>query len=331
MKGIDERKLQTESLIYEKLVHYPPVLTQYYQYLVNTGKSINTRQQYINSLIHFIEYIFEGAAPHDFYKQINSLHIRSYLNSLSGCGNSQENQSSTAYRATKWSALNSFFQFLTPRYITSNPVERVERPMVEKDKKTEYLTIDEVSIMLNNARESNNERFCNRNLCIMMLGFYCGLRTSAITQANIGDIDWLHNTLRVYESNDDYYDIPMSTSVRTQLSLWLSDRQQIKGADFSEALFLSQQGNRISDDMVLSMLKDYSIGIGKKVNAQIMRNTCIVTLYQKTKDLSLCSKLLNQTNIASVYRYIEKLIPVSSVENAVQLLDDIYGFIPNSK
>lgn len=330
MKGIEENRKKNEAVIYEKLSHYPPIVMQYFNWLVDTGKSINTLHVYISAITHFIDYEFGNVIPIDFYNQINSADIERYLDSLNMSIESQEEKTSASNKATKWSALNSFFQYLTPARIKSNPVERVERPLVEKTKKTEFLTIKEVITMFNNAQKINKNKICNRDICIMMLGFYCGLRSSSIVQMNIHDIDWGQNKLRVYEDKDEYYDVPMSTSVREQIHRWLIDRKKIAGSTETDALFLSLQGKRIGDDAILFLLKTYSEGIDKKVTAQMMRNTCIVNLYLKTRDLSLCAKLLNQTNISAVYRYIEKLIPISSVENAVQMLDDLYGFKPGS-
>lgn len=330
MEGMYERDKRTEKLIYEKLAHYPPIVTQYCDWLIHSQKTLNTIYAYIKAITHFINYQFDNAIPDDFYKRIDEKDISIYLDSLDTIGDLHDGKISNSNKATKWSALNSFFQYLTLWHIDYNPVGLVSRPVVDKAKKTEYLTIDEVTTLLNTVQEQNREKIKNRDICIMMLGFYCGLRSSAIIQLNINDIDWTENKLRVLESGNEYYEIPLSTSIRNQLKLWLADRTQILGSTETDALFVSAQRQRISDDTILHLLKTYSVNINKVVNAQIMRNTCIVNLYLQTKDLALCAKLLNQTNIASVYRYIEKLIPSSPLENAVQILDDLYNFTPST-
>lgn len=330
MKGIYENDSKLEAVIHEKLSHYPPIMTQYFNWLMGTGKTINTVYVYIKALTHYIDCEFANVVPHDFYKQIDESSITRFLNSLDASCVLKENEPSNSNKAVKWTALNSFFQYLTPTYTNENPVEHIARPTVGKVKKSEYLTVNEVTALLNKAQQLNRGKICNRDLSIMMLGFYCGLRVSAIVQANIRDINWARKELRVYESNDEYYDVPLSTSVIEQLHIWLIDRKQILGTVESDALFVSLQGNRINEDTISLLLKTYSVEIGKNLNARMMRDTCIVNLYLKTRDLALCAKLLNQTNIASVYRYIEKLIPMSSVQNAVQVLDNLYGFKPGS-
>jgi len=330
LKGITESNKKIQMLIKEKLVHYPAIVTQYFEWLIDSEKKMRTIQVYIKEIIHFIDFKFNGLIPDRFYLQINESDIKSYFESLDVNEDFGEGEVSNSYKATIWSALNSFYKYLIPEYITKNPVESIPRPLVRKDKKSEFLTIDEVKTLLNNVVKQNRERLCNRDLCIMMLGFYCGLRTSSIIQANISDIYWDENRMRVYESRTKYYDVPLSTSVKEQLKLWLADRKQILGSGSeTDALFISTWKQRISDDAILGLLKNYSVDIGKVVNARMMRNTCIVNLYLQTKDLSVCAKLLNQTNIASVYRYIENLIPSSSTENAVQVLDNLYSFSPS--
>ncbi len=330
MDGIYENNRKKEKLIYEKLAHYPPIVTQYCECLFNSPKTINTIYAYIKAITHFIDYQFDNVIPNEFYKQIDASDISLYLDFLDANGGLQDLKASNSNKATKWSALNSFFQYLTPEYIDYNPFELVSRPVVSKTKETEFLTVDEVTTLLNTVQKQNREKIKNRDLCIMMLGFYCGLRSSSIVQANINDINWTENKLRVFENGNEYYEVPLSTSIREQLKLWVDDRLQILGSTETDALFVSVQRQRISDDTILHLLKTYSTNINKVVNARIMRNTCIVNLYLETKDLALCAKLLNQTNIASVYRYIEKLIPICHIENAVQVLDNLYNFIPNN-
>lgn len=330
MEGIYESASKTERLICEKLEHYPPIVAQYYNWLNCSSRTINTIYAYLKAITHFIDYQFNNSIPDDFYKRINAKDISAYLDSLDTIRNTQSGKISNSNRATKWSALNSFFEYLTPEYINYNPVEAVPRPVVSKAKKTEYLTADEVTALLNTIQGQNRGKIKNRDLCIVMLGFYCGLRSSAIVQVNINDVDWTTNQLRVFKNSNEYYEIPLSTSIINQLKLWIADRTQILGNTETDALFVSVQRQRISDDTILHLLKTYSANINKVINAQIMRNTCIVNLYLQTKDLALCAKLLNQNNIASVYRYIEKLIPIGQLENAVQILDDLYKFVPGN-
>ena len=330
MKGINESDRKIEHLIYEKLSNYPPIVTQYSEWLLTSTKTLNTIYTYIKAIAHFIDYRFGTTVPNDFYKQVGESDISIYMESLDAINNSQGDEASNSNKATKWSALNSFFQYLVPEHTDYNPFEYVSRPIVGKTKKTDFLTVNEVTILLNNVQQQNREKLKNRDLCIMMLGFYCGLRSSAIVQANINDINWTENKLRVFESSNEYYEVPLSSTVREHLQLWFIDRLQMLGNAKTDALFVSAQRQRISDDTILHLLKTYSANINKVVNARTMRNTCIVNLYLETHDLALCAKLLNQTNIASVYRYIEKLIPISHVENAVQVLDDLYNFIPNN-
>ena len=330
MKGITESDRKIEHLIYEKLSNYPPIVTQYCEWLLTSPKTLNTIYAYIKVIAHFIDYRFGTTVPNDFYKQVGESDISIYMESLDAISNLQNGEASNSNKATKWSALKSFFQYLVPKYSDYNPVECVSRPGVGKTKKTDFLTVNEVTILLNNVQKQNREKLKNRDLCIMMLGFYCGLRSSSIVQANINDINWTENQLRVFENANEHYEVPISSSVREQLQLWLVDRSQMLENTETDALFISAQRHRISDDTILHLLKTYSANINKVVNARTMRNTCIVNLYLETHDLALCAKLLNQTNIASVYRYIEKLIPISHIENAVQVLDDLYNFIPNN-
>ena len=138
LKGITESNKKIQMLIKEKLVHYPAIVTQYFEWLIDSEKKMRTIQVYIKEIIHFIDFKFNGLIPDRFYLQINESDIKSYFESLDVNEDFGEGEVSNSYKATIWSALNSFYKYLIPEYITKNPVESIPRPLVRKDKKSEF-------------------------------------------------------------------------------------------------------------------------------------------------------------------------------------------------
>lgn len=187
-----------------------------------------------------------------------------------------------------------------------------------------YLTPQEVSAMFENVRNKANLRMVNRDICILMLGFYCGFKNKNIISANIEDIDWNNKCIAIHTTNQKLSYLPVTDNVLFHLRVWLSDRQEHFQVNTS-ALFVSQKDGRIGSSTLQDIIKKYSVGIAKNVTPQVMRNTCAINLYQSTGDLHLCSQYLNHKNLSTTLKYIEQLIPTTSKQKAATVVENIYS------
>lgn len=311
---VSETDKKIENAIAKKLEKYPVILTDYYVWLVKSEKSYNSIKTYIDSTISFLIYRYGNSIPKDFYEHITVYHVSQYLETLS----------SQSYKATVWTVLHSFFEFLVPRYISDNPVDSIKRPYIDKNIQKTYLTPQEVNTMLKNVKDLSNERMRNRDLCILMLGFYCGFKNNNIVSANINDIDWNKKHIVVHENNQEFFYVPVSDNIMYQLRLWMLDRQKHFNAT-SPALFVSQINERLTSNTLSRIITKYSVGVDKNVTHHVMRNTFAITLYQKTKDLQLCSRYLNHKNTSSTLKYIEQLALNTSKEEVTTIVENIYS------
>lgn len=311
---LSEIDLKIENSLEKMLKNRPPILTEYYIWLVNNEKSYNSIKTYMGAIISFLTYKYGNSIPNEFYIYISSYNVSKYLETLP----------SQTYKATVWSALRSFFEYLIPRYLYDNPIDSIKRPHIDKDSQTTYLTPNEVNTILNNAKNLSNDRMKNRDLCILMLGFQCGLKTTNLLSANTNDIDWNKKCIVFHEKNQNVFEVPLSDNILHYLRLWLLDRQNYFNTT-SSALFVTQLNKRITSDTLAKILKKYSVGIDKNISPRIMRNTFIITLYQNTKDLQLCARYLNLKSTSSVLRYIEQLTPNNPQEKVTTIMENIYS------
>lgn len=307
MSGRYEKEKKLEERICARLKDTPSILTEYYYHLIGSNKSYDTTYRYINCVLSFIEYTFKNGYDEQFYKKVRTSHINKYIASLrTKTINGKIERTSDSLRTVQWSGLNSFFQFLVPEYIDSNPVDKTQRPKMKDNPKVTYLTSKEISDLLDNVDKTAPEMLKNRDLCVLKLGFSTGLRVSAIIQIDIDDIDFAHNQIRITEKGDydDY--VFFGDNLKNQLQLWLQDREKYFGDIDTNALFVSRNHNRMSDDMVAHMLQKYAQGItDKKVTPHVMRHSCATNLYEKTGDIYLCSKQLRHKNVTTTQRYAE--------------------------
>lgn len=323
MSGKYEKELNLERKIKNRLNNVPPIIGEYYYSLIGSGKSYDTAYRYINYIISFYEFVSKGNNNEKFYVDVKTLHINQYISSLRTKEvNGKMERTSDSHRSVQWSALNSFFQFLVPDYITSNPVDNTKRPKMKDNPKVTYLTSEEISGVLHNAEINSQEKFKNRDLCLLKLGFSTGLRVSAIVQIDIDDIDFKNNQIRVTEKGDYDNYVMFGDNLKTQMKLWLKDREAYFSNCGSNAFFVSQRGKRLSDDMVDIMIKKYAKGVtDKHVTPHVMRHSCATNLYEKTGDIYLCSKQLNHKNVSTTQRYAE--LSKEKQKMAANILDGI--------
>ncbi len=323
MSGRYEKERALEIRIKNRLEKSPSVLSDYYYGLIGSGKSYDTAYRYIGHVMSFLDFMFKDKYSEDFYLKIKPVHINKYIASLRIKEiNGKTKRTSDSIRSVAWSALNSFFQFLVPEYISSNPVEQTKRPKMKDNPKVTYLDKNEITKMLKNVENNAQIRLKNRDLCVLKLGFSTGLRVSAIVQIDIDDIDFKNNQIRVTEKGDydDY--VMFGNNLKEQLLSWLEDRKKYFENVDSNALFVSRLGQRLSDDMVADMLKRYAKGAtDKHVTPHVMRHSCATNLYEETGDIYLCSKQLRHKNVSTTQRYAE--LSKEKQKKAASILDDM--------
>ena len=323
MSGRHEKEIALERKIKNRLTEAPSIVSEYYYNLIGSGKSYETAYKYINHLILFLKFTYGDNCNEKFYEKVKALHINKYIASLRTKEvNGKTERMSDSIRSVAWSVLNSFFQFLVPDYISTNPVAGTTRPKMKDNPKVTYLTPEEISKIMRNIEDDAPYRFKNRDLCLLKLGFSTGLRVSAIIQIDIDDIDLVHNQIRVTEKGDYDNYVMFGDNLKTQITSWLNDRKKYFTNSTSNALFVSQHNQRISDDMVAELLKKYSKGAtDKHVTPHVMRHSCATNLYEATGDIYLCAKQLNHKNVSTTQRYAE--LSKERQKQAATILDNM--------
>ena len=292
-------------------------------HLTGAGRSPMTSYNYIMNVMSFVEFTYKDNIPNDFYKDIKATHVNKYIASLRTRDiNGKTERTSDSFRAVQWSSLNSFFQFLIPEHIKENPVSYTNRPKMKDKPNVTYLTGDEISSLLQYVERNASDKLVNRDLCWLKLGFSTGLRVSAILQIDIDDIDFENNQIKVTEKGDYDEYVMFGENLKTQLLSCIRDRKQICDNISTNALFVSQIGNRLSVDMLAKTLRQYAQNVtSKNVTPHVMRHSCATNLYEKTGDIYLCSKQLNHKNVATTMRYAE--ISKEKQRAATNILDGL--------
>ena len=319
-----ERETKEFAKVEGKIASLPKIFTDYYYTLRAEKKSYRTIEEYINSVKNFMEFTTNGKNDEIFYKNVSTMDINKYMISIETRVIKGKTKSTTSgFRANRWKALNSFFDFLTDtNKLNANPVSKKSRPKITDSASVTYLTEEEISGIIDNIRDKAKDSMVNRDMLLFMLGVTTGLRVAALAQINIEDIDLDNGTIHVIEKMNKEFDVLISKKVKNVLSAWLKDRNKYFGDADTNALFISQYGQRISYDAIRKLLIKYAEGVtNKKITPHVMRHSCATAIYDKTGDIYLASAQLHHSNISTTMRYAN--MSNKKLKQAINIMDDL--------
>lgn len=300
-----ERQDQLKENLNEKLKEAPSFVSDYFY----NGKSAATNNiywSYIRDLLQWLidkEYILEkrikDITPNDL-NEIRQANIERYLTELkegNGCKkNSQDSLS------TKKNIFSAFWGWLKKnRYVDENIVYELEYK--KKKKKNSGIKVPSQKQMENflyNIEHCGNDFLRIRNKAIVLLFNDSGIRSEELLTLDKCDIIFDERRPYVIVLGKGYYDeedkerVYISPLARDAVRNYLDYRKENCKNDNSEALFISERGNRLSKTSMKSFFKKYSNG---EINPHMLRHYCGSKLYKKTNDIMLAKEHLRHSSV----------------------------------
>lgn len=325
MSGKIEHENNLKKKIEEKLSTLPSIFSKFYNYMDADQKSYASIKHYIEYVSDFMNAVSTSEHRDDFYKYVTVLEIREYIVSLRRrTEKGKEIKNSDSIQATRWSALNSFFSFLVmDDYIEINPMAKTKRPKNKKEKPIVFLEQDEINIILNKIRSESKPQFINRDLAMFMLGVGTGIRVGALVQINVEDINFKDNTIHVIEKGNKERYLQFGTNTRNMLSAWLIDRSTYFSDVETNALFISQWRQRLSEEGVRKFMKKYADGInGKHITPHNMRKSTATNAIIAGANIQTVADMLGHQNIQTTRRYAAVLD--ENKQKATDALDEMF-------
>ena len=325
MNGRIEQENKLKRKIEEKLDTLPTIFSNFYNYMEADQKSYATIKHYIEYVSDFMDAIFKDGDKNEFYKNVTVSDIREYIVSLRRrIEDGKEVKNSDSIQATRWSALNTFFNFLVmDDYLDVNPMTKTRRPKNRKEKPIVYLDENEIDSILDKIREESKPQFVNRDLAIITLGIGTGILVGALTQINVEDIDVKNNTIHVIEKGNKERYLSFGTNTRNILSAWLIDRSTYFGDADTNALFVSQWRERLSVEGVRKFMKKYADGInGKHITPHKMRSSAATNMVKSGVDIQTIANILGHQSVTTTQRYAAVL--EENKQKATDALDNMF-------
>lgn len=260
---------------------------------VERGYSKNTTASYTTDLKEYL-----GFVATDNNYDLSSKGLRSYLTYL------YELKREKSTVARKLAALRSFFRFLQKKEIyTEDPMVSIKTPKRGLFL-PEFLYPNEMEILLKAPKL--NTLLGKRDRAIIEVFYSSGLRLSELVGLNLNDIDWDVGYLHIRGKGNKERLTPLGFYAGESLEDYLQNaRPKLLKAQETEAVFLSNRGQRINRRTVEYMLDKYVLqaGLNSGISPHALRHTFATHMLENGADIRSVQELLGHENVSTTQIY----------------------------
>lgn len=318
MNGRLEHQLVCEKQNKNILKGKPVYLRNYYRFLTASQKEETTCRTYLRYVCAFFEYLEEnGIQVGKSVKKIKKEYVIDYMSSLRYVEkNGELKQASHSYRANVWAALNSFFTYcVINELIESNPMVGVQKDSAKRDHIDRIaMSPEELSTVIKNIKDkinfnnmSHEDYWKLRDLCIITMFVFTGMRVTALTEINMSDIDFETNEITIIDKGEKTHTYFLLDQMVEYLQLWIDCRAKLMyGYKKTEALFISNRRTRIADRTVRQLTYNYTkcLNYNKKISPHKFRSSYATNLYNDTGDIYFVKNCIGHSRVDTTERYI---------------------------
>lgn len=206
--------------------------------------------------------------------------------------------------ARKVSSIRSFWSYLVRRdRVDTNPADLLRTPKVSQPL-TNYLSVDEVFLLLDGARPDGVLGL--RSMAIWEMMYGSGLRVSEVVGLNRDSVDLDEQMVRVLGKGNKERRVPLGRKSIESLENYLSRRRELV-AESSEtpALFLNHRGGRLTARSVRRLLKEHLLraGLDTSVTPHGLRHSFATHLLDSGADLRGIQELLGHASLSTTQKY----------------------------
>ncbi|MBX9996496.1 MULTISPECIES: tyrosine-type recombinase/integrase [Priestia] len=269
-----------------------PLIDDFSQWLIESGKSDNTIKTYRAVLNQFHEWLLSEGRHLD---QVTRNNVQTYMINL------ESNNKSASTIEKAFVTISVFARFLEKPEIVQN----IERKRKEKNNEVvpQSLEVSELDRLLSEVKQQGSLR----DIAIVYTLLHTGIRVSEICALNHKDVkinksDGFLIIRNAKESKKRL--VPLSTEARNSLKKYIDSLDSNH-----EALFVSNFDRRMSARTVQYMLKKYN------VNPHKLRHTFCHELVKKGIDIATVAELAGHSDVNVTKRYLKS--STRDLENAI--------------
>ncbi|MDR3112976.1 MAG: tyrosine recombinase XerC [Endomicrobium sp.] len=254
-----------------------------------SGNTLRAYEADIEAFAFFLQK--EGAAS---FSEADKSLVRKYMSLLS------EKKLGKSTLARKISSLRAFYKFLVLNgYVDSSPLENMSAP--KKDKKMPaFLTEEEMRGLFEIPELPLRDR------AMLEILYSCGLRIEELMGLNIGDIDFLGNTVTVFGKGSKERIVPAGEQALEAMHNYIEERRKNNIFDQSNSpAFLNARLRRLDQRSARRVLHNWFIkaGFAKKVSPHTLRHTFATHILDRGCDLRSVQEMLGHKNLVTTQIY----------------------------
>ena len=270
-------------------------------------KSYTTCYTYVVRVVRFLKTIDKPLS------EINIDDFTSFLVSLK--------EFTSSYQITSYHALQAYSKYLAAReVIQKDYMDYIDRPKFFETQETKdrrdsgFLTKAEANEMIENAENNNgfiksgykDDAWSHRNKTIIMLLLNTGIRSQALVNLNIDDVNLEDQTISVLEKGSKSRKINISSSMVLELRIWIKERTRLmRGNEKEKALFINSKKERLGYNGVYLIIRNSGASIrGKNTTPHKLRATFGTELYAQSGDLYFVQEQMGHSNPKTTEVYI---------------------------
>lgn len=314
MTGREERKRKIEDQIKEMIKGKSDLYEDYVTYCLAENKQPTSIKLYVATVISFMDSAKNDCTSAS-VKKILPIDIARYLTQIKTNEKTGE-ATSTSYRATSFSALKNFFDFLKiNKIIKENPMDGMKRPKVTDEKKEIYLTGKEMKKVMTAVKVGTNKKgkakaheknLRSRDVAIMAMLFELGIRCSALTTIDLSNIDFENKRIIYKDKGEKTFNKPLSDNLMDRLEDWLEDREKMNPK--TNALFVSEKKTRCCYGTIRNIVRKYTEeATGTPMSVHKTRHSAISYFHEiNGHDIGHTARFAGHSNIAITSLYVHR-------------------------
>lgn len=216
------------------------------------------------------------------------------------------------------SAISELYSYYIKRqHLSFNPVDAIDREKkkkkkiirLENDEKERFLDAAEYGTGLTERQQKFHEKSKARDMAILSLLLDTGMRVSELVGINISDINFEKHSISIIRKGGNQQYVYFSDNVGFVLNDYINNRYLYKPTDDEEALFLSRNGERISERSIQRLVKKYAASAlpdkTDKITPHKLRSTFATDMLRATGDIKLVAEQLGHSNMNTTTIYAE--------------------------
>ena len=267
------------------------LLNQYWDYLrIERQVSPHTLTNYQHQLDAILAILAEKGIQH--WQQVNPSVVRLIL------AESRKQGLKEKSLALRLSALRQFFSYLVQQgQMKVNPATGISAPKQGKHL-PKNIDAEQVQKLLSN---DSKDPIDLRDRAMMELMYSSGL--SELQGLNLNSINTRVREVRVIGKGNKERIVPFGRYASHAIQQWLKVRPLFNPKD--EALFVSQQGNRLTHRSIQKRMETWGIrqGLNSHLNPHKLRHSFATHMLEASSDLRAVQELLGHSNLSTTQIY----------------------------